>query len=98
MYQNLHRLLPSRTDLETVGLPYLLGNIQAGKSKKELWIFAVGLEVSATASTYLKEHREGKNGEKILVPVRFFRESVPGNEETTERRQEQKPKAPLLVQ
>jgi hypothetical protein len=41
--------------------------------------------VSATTPYLSKEHPVGKKSEKIFVPVRFFEESVPGNEGTTVR-------------
>jgi hypothetical protein len=50
-------------------------NIQMGKSRKKTLSprkVPNGKNIP-TAAPYLgKEHREGKNGEKILVPVRFF--------------------------
>jgi hypothetical protein len=53
---------------------YLLGNIQTEKSKKKSYSVAEvpGWGRSLDRSSYISnEHREGKNGEKNLVPVRF---------------------------
>jgi len=51
-----------------------------GKVRKNLSPFKRSLAwkgISITAPYLFKEHREGKKGEKILVPVRFSR-SRPG--------------------
>jgi hypothetical protein len=52
-------------------------NIQTGKSKKLFLSFGnvpAGKGVWSTAPYLVKEHREGKKAEKILVPVRFSRD------------------------
>jgi hypothetical protein len=54
----------------------LLGNFQLGKSKKNFnppERSGAGREIPTAAPYLFKEHREGKKGEKILVPVRFSR-------------------------
>ena len=58
--------------IESLPTPlYLLGNIKSEESEKKALIPQGSGKSRATAPYLLKEHPEGKKGEKILVLVHF---------------------------